>query len=165
MSGTVVWITGLPASGKTTLAERTRAGLAVPSAILDGDAFREILGEERYSAAERDAFYRRLARLAALLAGQDLVVLVPATANLRRYRDEARALAPRFLEVWVKTPLDEAMRRDRKGLYERARRGEAPDLPGAGAPYEPPESPEVVAGGGLDAGAAEAIVRRVSRKH
>ena len=162
MSGTVVWITGLPASGKTTLAERVRARLAVPSVLLDSDAIRDVLGDGGYDPAQRDVFYRRLARLAGLLAAQGLVVLVAATSNLRRHRDAARSLAPRYLEVWVRTPVEEAERRDPKGLYARARRGDAPQLPGLGAPYEPPPAPDVVADGGLDETAAREILGLVS---
>lgn len=162
MTGTVVWITGLPASGKSTLAARVRAALAAPSVILDSDDVRDVLGEAGYDADRRDLFYLRLARLAALLAGQGLVVLVAATSNLARHRDAARAAAPRYLEVWVRTPLAEVMRRDPKGLYARARRGEAPDLPGVGAPYEAPAAPDVVADGGLDDAAVGAILRRLA---
>src|SRR5690606_8197001 len=91
MSGAVVWITGLPASGKSTLAARARDELARrgrPAALLDGDRMRPILGPELgYAPDERDELYRRLAALAVLLAEQGLLVLVPATAPQRRHRD------------------------------------------------------------------------------
>jgi adenylylsulfate kinase len=159
VSGIVIWITGLPAAGKSTLAERVRASLSAPAALLDGDALRDILGEAGYDAAGRATFYRRLGALAGLLAGQGLVVLVAATAHLRAHRAAARALAPRFLEVWVSTSRDDAERRDPKGLYARARAGAAPHLPGVGVPYEPPTSPDVVARGGRDDEAVSVIVR------
>lgn len=161
MKGVVVWITGLPASGKTTLAAAVRDHLAArrPCATLDSDEVREALGRQSYEAGDRDQFYATLARLAVLLANQGLVVLVPATAPRRVHRDTARELAPRFVEVFVRTPLDECERRDPKGLYRRARDGMAPTLPGAGAAYEPPVHPEAVADGGQDAAAVEAIVR------
>ena len=95
--------------------------------------------------ASRVRFYEIVAQLAALLAGQGLVVLVPATAHRRALRARARALAPRFVEVYVTTALAECERRDPKGLYARARKGEALHLPGVGEPYELPESPDVVA--------------------
>jgi len=159
-AGVVVWLTGLPASGKSTLAERVREALVRagrPCAVLDSDEVRAALGERGYDPAARDAFYRTLGELAAMLAGQGLVVLVPATAHRRAHRTAARAAAPRFVEVWVRTPAAECERRDVKGLYARARAGDAPTLPGVGVAYEPPEAPDVVADGGLD----EAAVRRV----
>ena len=161
MSGAVVWITGLPASGKSTLAGRLRARLAAPSPLLESDELRPILAAGGYDEPARDDFYRRLARLAALLAEQGFIVVVAATASRAAYRERARELAPRFLEVWVSTPLEEVERRDPKGIYARARRGEAPDVPGVGAPYEPPQSPDVVATGGRDDEAVGEIVRRL----
>jgi len=98
---------------------------------------------------------------AALLAHQGQLVLVAATAPRRAHRAQARALAPRFLEVHVATPLAECRARDPKGLYAAATAGAAPDLPGAGAPYEPPASPEVVASGGEDEAAVQAVVARI----
>lgn len=140
MSGVVVWFTGLPSSGKSTLARKVAARLDRP-VLLDGDEVRACLRPEvGYSDVERDAFYESLARLAALIASQDHVVLVPATANLNFFRLRARALAPRFVEVFVDTPLDECRRRDAKGLYAR---GEA-QLPGTGVVFEVPTSPDVV---------------------
>jgi adenylylsulfate kinase len=143
VSGAVVWFTGLPASGKTTLARRAQRRLG--GVLLDGDALRDVLEAEDF--ADRDVFYRRLAALAAMLANQGHVVFVAATAPRRAHRDRARMLAPRFIEVHVATPLAECERRDPKQLYARARRGEAPLLPGVGVPYEPPLSPEVTTGG------------------
>jgi adenylylsulfate kinase len=160
--GTVAWITGLPGSGKSTLAARIAALLraaAVPCVVLDGDEVREALGRPAgRGPAERDELYSALARLAALLARQGLVVLVAATANRAAHRERARALAPRFLEVHVATPAAECERRDPKGLYARARSGAAAGLPGVDAPYEPPTAPDVVAAGGEDEGAAARVV-------
>jgi adenylylsulfate kinase len=160
--GAVVWMTGLVASGKSTLGRRLCArirelGRAV--ALLDGDEVREALvPKPAHSARARDAFYATLARLAGLLAAQGLCVVVAATANRRGYRDAARALAPRFVEVHVATPREECERRDGKGLYARARRGEIVGLPGVDAPYEAPILPEVVATGGEDGAALDTIV-------
>ncbi len=110
-----------------------------------------------YTPEARDAFYATLARLAALLAAQGLVVLVPATAHRAAYRAHARALAPRFLEVHVGVPAEECRRRDAKGLYAAAAAG-LPDMPGTGVAYEVPEAPEVVASGGHDEDAAERVL-------
>lgn len=168
MSGAIVWLTGLPSSGKSTLARRvqerlTRAGRA--TVLLDGDELREVLGAHAYDAADRDEFYRALAALAALVANQGIAVLVAATAPKREHRARARALIDRgtFVEVWVKTPLSVCEARDPKGLYARARRGETNELPGVGVAYDPPIAPEVVADGGRDDAAAVAIERVLDR--
>lgn len=166
-TGAVVWITGLPSSGKSTLAgaaveELSRRGVTV--CTLDGDEVREALGGSfAYTPEERSAFYETLARLAALLARQGLVVLVPATAHRLAFRERAKALSPAFVEVWVDTPLEECARRDSKGLYRAQQAGSASDVPGAGAPYETPLTPDIIAHGGRDARAIAALLVRVGR--
>jgi adenylylsulfate kinase len=161
--GSVVWITGLPSSGKSTLAAAVHAELVAigaPTCTLDGDAVRAALvPQPGYSARDRDAFYATLAHLAALLAAQGLTVLVPATAHRAAYRADARAWAPRFVEVHVRTPAAECRRRDAKGLYAAATR----DLPGLDLDYEAPASPEVVATGGRDPEAVRQIVALLRR--
>ena len=165
-TGTVVFITGLPSSGKSTFAERVLRALRErgdAACVLDGDAVRAcLLPKLGYSAEERGRFYGTLARLAALLAGQGLFVLVPATANRAAHRDEARRLAPRFLEVWLDTPLEECARRDTKGLYAKARAGLAETVPGVTEEYEPPALPDLVvhAGGDDDAAKLLALLAR-----
>lgn len=155
MTGTVIWITGLPQSGKSTLARRVADRIGGGACVLDSDEVRAaIVPAHGYDDRGRDQFYDTLARLAAAIASQGLAVLVPATANLRRYRDRARALCPRFHEVHVTAPVEVCAERDRKGLYADA----PPTLPGVGAPYEPPESPDVRARGGHDRDAVDAIV-------
>jgi adenylylsulfate kinase len=164
-AGCVVWFTGLPASGKTTLAEAVQARLhdaRRPCVLLDGDAVRAVMvPRPGYDPASRDAFYASLAGLAGLLARQGLVVLVAATAHLSRWRARAHELAPRFLEVYVDANPDDCQRRDPKGLYAAARAGK-PDVPGAGVPYEAPIAPDVVARGGLDHEAADEVATRVT---
>jgi len=165
VTGAVVWFTGLPASGKSTLAQHVQsrllsAGRAV--ALLDSDELREVLEAGSYAAEDRARFYRSLSGLAAVLAAQGLVVLVAATATQRADRDRARAAVAavpgaRFVEVWVKTPLVVCEARDRKNLYARARRGELSELPGVGVEFEPPPDPDVRADGGFDAVAVAAI--------
>lgn len=161
--GIVLWFTGLPASGKSTLATRVRDLVAARRScvVLDSDALREALEATTYGDVAREGFYRSLANLAALIARQGHVVLVAATAPLRVHREHARAVAPEFVEIWVRTPLAACEARDPKGLYARARAGDAPRLPGVGAPYEAPPAPDVTAEGGLDEAAAEAIARLV----
>jgi adenylylsulfate kinase len=155
--GVVVWFTGLPASGKSTLAARVRSQLVTPSILLDSDVMREVFEAESYTTTDRDRFYRVLANLAATLARQGLVVMVAATARCRAHRELARKIAPRFVEVWVRTQVAECARRDVKGLYVRAEAGELPTFPGVGVPYEPPTSPDVIAEGGFDDTALAAI--------
>jgi adenylylsulfate kinase len=160
VNGGVVWLTGLPQSGKSTLAARVRDALERPSCILDSDELRQAIAWDRgYGERDRDDFYTALANLAALLARQGLVVLVPATANRRRYRERARQLAPRFLEVWIDAPAEVCAARDQKRLYRDRPAG----LPGAGADYEPPAHPDVVAAGGKDDAALAAILERLGR--
>jgi adenylylsulfate kinase len=161
MTGHVVWFTGLPSSGKTTLARMLQDRLEGRPVLLDSDELRVVLDAGAYERTHRDAFYSRLGRLAALLAAQGHVVLVAATASRRAYRDAARALSPHFVEVWVKTPLAECERRDVKGLYARARAGDAPHVPGIGEPFEEPTHAEIIADGGRDAGALAALARIV----
>lgn len=163
MTGAVVWVTGLPASGKSTLARAVVGRLAAagaPAVLLDGDAVRAALvPRPGYDAAGRAAFYETLGNLALLLAGQGLPVVVAATAHRRAFRERVRAAAAgRFVEVLVDTPAEVCATRDPAGLWARARAGDAPDLPGAGPAYEPPRAPEVVARGGEDAGAVEAVL-------
>ncbi len=161
--GCVVWLTGLPSSGKSTLALRVRSRLIEAGqtvALLDGDAVRAALvPPPGYDDAARDGFYATLGKLAALLARQGLIVLVPATAHRRGWREQARGLAPAFLEVYVRTDFDECRRRDTKGLYHRSPAA----LPGAGITYEPPPAPDVSAGGGHDDGAVATIVKLIQQ--
>jgi adenylylsulfate kinase len=168
-AGTVIWITGLPASGKSTFARRVQLALGDAgraAIVLDGDEVRAILGADGYEAAARDAFYRALGRLAALVANQGLTAVVPATAPRRTHRDDARACAPAFVEVWIRAPIGDCESRDFKGLYQRARSGEIESLPGLGAPYEAPTAPEVIADGGLDDRAVAATVQlATTRQH
>jgi adenylylsulfate kinase len=169
MSGVVIWLTGLPSSGKTTLADAVRHRLlreGTSPCVLDGDLMRAIIAPNLgYSEPDRADFYAALARLAAELAKQGLVVLVPATAHLRAYRQHARELSPSFVEVWVTTPLTECRRRDSKGLYAAA--ANAPgELPGVDIPYEPPAHAEVLAAGADDLVALDRILSfvRIARQ-
>ena len=167
MNGALIWFTGLPSSGKSSLARRVRARLdqeGKPCCILDGDRVRELLRPiPGYSEAERDAFYQTLGGLAVELAGQGLIVLVPATANRRAYRDRVRARFGRFIEVWLDVPLDECRRRDAKGLYAHFAGGEVHGLPGEDLVYEAPELAEVTARGGKDDDAVANVLRCLTR--
>ena len=157
----MVWLTGVPSSGKSTLARQVAQRL--PGALLlDSDEVRAALvPEPGYDPKARDAFYTTLANLAALLAKQGHRVLVPATAHKRAYREHARRVAPRFCEVYVEVSREEAERRDAKGLYAAVREGSVRGVPGADVEYEAPVSPDVVARGGKDADAVQRILEVV----
>jgi adenylylsulfate kinase len=163
---TVVFISGLPSSGKSKLARNLRTELGargVPAVVLDGDEVRETLvPKPGYSEDERQRFYEFLGNLAALLARQGPCVLVAATAHRRAFREHARRVAPRFIEVWVDVPLDECRRRDKKGLYARFRSGELHDVPGEDVEYEAPEQPDTIATGGNDTAAIQAVTARLT---
>jgi adenylyl-sulfate kinase len=154
--GATVWMTGLPASGKSTVAAGVEARLLErgrSAYVLDGDNLRHGLnGDLGFSAADRAENVRRTAEVSALLADAGVVVLVALVSPYRADRAAARAIHEArglpFLEVHVATTLQECERRDPKGLYARARAGELAGLTGVGDPYEPPEAPDVVVGGG-----------------
>jgi adenylylsulfate kinase len=152
--GFAVWLTGLPASGKSTIARALQEMLSargVRSVLLESDDVRRLFTPRpRYDLPERDRFYRALAELARCLSGNGVPVLVAATANRRAYRDHARAGIARFLEVFVECPLEVCRARDPKGIYRRAGTGLALNVPGVSAEYEPPLCPDVVADGARD---------------
>ncbi|MBS1150624.1 MAG: cysC [Myxococcaceae bacterium] len=162
-AGAVVWFTGLPASGKSTLARTVSRRLERRGRrpiLLDSDELRDAIAVGLgYGPKARSGFYAALANLAVLLAKQGHVVLVAATAHRRAYRDRARKQAGRFLEVFVDAPLEDCRGRDIKGLYRLAAKGKLRSLPGVGVRYEAPVHPEVVARGGRDAEAVARLIR------
>lgn len=162
-SGFAVWITGLPASGKSTVAAALAHELKareVSFAVLESDALREVLTPRpTYSEEEREVFYGAMAYIGRLLTEHGIAVIFDATANRRRYRERARQQIPRFVEVHVDCPLEVCMARDPKGIYRRARAGAAETVPGMQATYEPPEHADVVVHG--DREAPESAARRV----
>jgi len=161
MTGIVAWFTGLPSSGKSTLAAAVAGELRrrdIAAVVLDSDDVRTMLPSLGYDDAARGQLYALLARLAAHIARQGHVVLVPATAHRRAYRDAARGLAPAFLEIFVDTPLEEARRRDTKGLYA----AQVDAAPGAGTEYETPVAPAFRVRPG-EANAAARIADRIAQ--
>ena len=155
-----VWLTGLSGSGKSAIARELLAQLharGVDAAVLESDVLRtQLTPFPRYDQPERDFFYGAIVDIAVVLL-QQRPVLIDATANLRSYRDAARKRIARFAEVYVDTPLEVCRARDTKGLYKA---GKTANLPGVGAPYEPPLAPELTVHGdrGTPAAAATAIV-------
>ena len=145
-SSIAIWLTGLPASGKSTIAVALKPKLEEIGSVevLESDAVRRILTPHpTYSEAERDLFYRALAFMGAKLVSHGVMVIFDATANKRAHRDFARSMIPRFIEVAVECPLELAMQRDYKGTYQRGQRGESVTVPGLQEPYEAPINPEV----------------------
>ncbi len=142
-----VWLTGLPASGKSTIARELRPrleALGLTVEVLESDAVRRILTPAAtYSRDERDLFYRALAFIGERLVAYGVTVLFDATASRRAYRDVARSMIPRFAEVAVECPLAVCMQRDRKGTYRKGERGETRSVPGLQEPYESPLVPEL----------------------
>ncbi len=161
--GFAIWITGLPASGKSSIAlelvnKLTLRGIS--AVVLESDEMRKILTPvPTYSQEERDAFYRSLALIGALIIRSGVPVIFDATANKRSYREYARTLIPRFLEAYVTCPLEVCMGRDPKGIYSRATTDKAGTVPGIQTPYEPPLSPDVtIDGRNPPAAAADEII-------
>lgn len=149
-----VWITGLPASGKSTVTRALVAQLAecgVDAAVLESDELRKVLTPEpRYDDRERERFYAQMNYIGTLLAKHGVPVIFDATANRRAWRDAARRNIARFVEVYVTTPLETCIARDPKGIYGQARKGEAAAVPGLQAEFEPPEHPDLTTDGGIE---------------
>ena len=149
-----VWVTGLPASGKSTLVAQLALQireLGIEVTVLESDALRKILSSQpRYDEQDREYFYGSLAFIGRVLTEHGISVIFDATANRRSYRDRARKQIPRFIEVFVDCPLETCIQRDPKGIYRKAREGKASHVPGVQVVYEPPETAEIVTRGDQD---------------
>ena len=143
-----IWFTGLPSSGKSTLAGLLEARIRArgfPVMVLDGDEVRTWLTAGLgFSRADRDENIRRIAHLARFQNRAGVITITAAISPYRRSREEARQLIGRFLEVYIDCPLEVCEERDVKGLYKKARRGEVQHFTGVSDPYEPPMTPDVV---------------------
>jgi len=146
----VVWLTGLPSAGKSTLGRRLEAklyALGWNAYFLDGDTLRTGLnGDLGFSAEARRENVRRAGEVAALFADGGFLSIAALVSPNQTDRARARAAckAGDFIEVYIRAPLKTCEERDPKGLYKRARAGEIPDFTGISAPYEPPDRPELV---------------------
>jgi adenylylsulfate kinase len=145
--GTVIWFTGLSGSGKSTIADKlvaelTRRGL--PIEYLDGDVIRDMFPSTGFTRPERDAHIKRVGFLASRLEAHGVVVVASLVSPYESSRQFVRNLCRNFTEVYVATPFEECERRDVKGLYAKARRGEIKNFTGLDDPYEPPSRPELV---------------------
>ena len=142
-----IWITGLPASGKSTIVSALKPqleGLGLTVEVLESDEVRRVMTPSpTYSEAERDLFYRALVFTGQKLVAHGVTVVFDATASRRAYRDFARSVIPRFMEVSVECPLSTCMERDRKGTYRKGQQGESLTVPGLQSPYEVPINPDL----------------------
>jgi sulfate adenylyltransferase len=147
--GFCIWFTGLSAAGKSTTAEILTVLLQEfgrPVTLLDGDIVRNNLSRGLgFTKEDRDANIRRIGFVAAEIVKHHGAVVCAAVSPYRTTRNDVRALvsSERFIEVFVNTPLDECERRDSKGMYLKARRGEIKNFTGIDDPYEPPFQPEI----------------------
>jgi adenylylsulfate kinase len=162
----VLWFTGLSGSGKSTIAVRVHEELVrrgVDVEYIDGDALREVFPNTGFTRAEREEHLRRTGYMASRLAAHGVTVVASLVSPYRGSRELIRTLCSEFVEIYVATPLDECERRDVKGLYARARRGEIKNFTGIDDPYEPPDNPELT----LDTRAlsVEECVARVLERH
>lgn len=145
--GAVVWFTGLPSSGKSTIAQAVYQRLFdrhLAVELLDGSEVRESLSRGLgFSREDREENVRRIGYVAKLLSRNGVIAICAAVSPFRATRDEVRSNTTNFLEIYVDCPVAVAESRDADGMYARARRGEIIEFTGVNAPYEPPTSPEV----------------------
>jgi len=145
----VLWMTGLSGSGKSTIAnmvEKKLARMNRHTFLLDGDNVRHGLNKDLgFTDADRVENIRRVGEVARLMTDAGLIVITAFISPFRAEREMVRAMMQpgEFVEVFIDTPLEEAERRDVKGLYAKARAGELKNFTGIDSPYEPPESPEI----------------------
>jgi adenylylsulfate kinase len=147
--GAVLWFTGLPGAGKTTITRALHERLrneGVSSVLLDGDVLRHGLNAGLgFSADDRHENLRRVAHVAQLFKNEGFVAIVATISPLRAHRELARSIVGQgFVEVFVNTPMDVCEARDPKGHYKLARRGELPNFTGIGSAYEAPDTADIV---------------------
>jgi adenylylsulfate kinase len=156
MNGWCVWVTGLPGSGKSVVSQALHKLLkqkGIHAQLLPSDALRKVLTPKpTYSLEERNTVYATLVYIAKLLTQNNVNVIIDATGNLRRYRQNARKQIPRFIEAYLDCPLNVCIQRETKRgktyqapkkIYKRGLEGKAPTVPGIGQPYEQPLNPEI----------------------
>jgi len=148
MKGFTVWFTGLPSSGKSTLArllEKVLNDMDFHVEVLDGDEIRLRLSKGLgFSKEDRDENIRRISYVANIVTRCGSIAITCAISPYREIRNEARKEIGRFIEVYVKCPLEECIKRDLKGLYKKALDGEIKNFTGISDPYEEPLNPEVI---------------------
>ena len=148
MKGFTLWFTGLPSSGKSTLAREIEGIMlerGVNVEVLDGDEVRENLSKGlTFSKEDRDINIRRIGWVCRLLARNNAVAISAAISPYKEIRDEVREMHDNFVEVYVSAPLEVTEERDVKGLYKKARAGEIKGFTGIDDPYEAPDNPEII---------------------
>lgn len=148
LKGVTVWLTGLPSSGKSTIArilERQLRKGNLKVELLDGDVIRTHLSKGLgFSKEDRDINIKRVGFVCQLLSRHGVAAIVSVISPYRETRDTVRRMIGNFVEVYVKTSLVECEKRDVKGLYQKARAGEIKDFTGVNDPYEEPLHPEVI---------------------
>ena len=157
-NGWCVWVTGLPGSGKSTIAQKLLKklkGQGIHAQVLSSDMLRQVVTPApKYTEEERDMVYNTIVFVAKLLTQNGVNVIIDATANRRRYRDQARKEIPRFMEAYLRCPMEvciqrESRRREEgafyapKDIYKKAFTSKSATVPGIGVPYEEPLNPEV----------------------
>src|SRR5580658_2143788 len=146
--GRVYWITGLSGAGKTTVGKelwRRLRAVGRAAVLLDGDAVREVIAEDLgHTTANRRKSAMRNARLCRLLSAQGIDVICPTISLFHEVHRWNRANIPGYCEIYLRVPMDELRRRDPKGIYAAAHRGELRDVVGLDVPAELPESPDLV---------------------
>ncbi len=142
----VLWMTGLPCSGKSTIVRHLQK--EIPNlAMLDGDELREWFSPKDFSKAGRDEHNKRVAHLAKLLMKHGVPSVVSLVSPYRENRSSAREIVnagDQFAECYVRCSLAKCEERDVKGMYAKARRGEIKGFTGIDDPYEPPENPDLL---------------------
>ena len=147
--GVTLWFTGLPSSGKSTIANEVAYLLhekGCLTVVLDGDNIRHGLNKNLgFSPEDREENIRRIGEVAHLFTETGIITMTAFISPYRADRDKARALAKKgdFIEIFVDTPLELCEERDPKGLFKKAREGQIPEFTGISAPYEPPLKPEI----------------------
>ena len=148
MAAPVIWLTGIPASGKTTISKLLMdycKSKNLPADMLDGDELRSTLSKDLgFSPKDRMEHNRRVIVVAKRLSDDNIITIVPLISPYRKIRELARKEIPNFVEVYVKASVEECMKRDPKGLYKKAKAGEITNLTGLQSPYEEPLNPELI---------------------
>lgn len=153
-TGVAIWLTGMSGAGKSTIASRLHEILVENGhrlEVLDGDEIRRELSRDlTFTREDREANVARIAYVASLLVKHGVTVIAAAISPYAQSRERARERIERFIEVYVRCNIDELTRRDVKGLYARALRGEIAHFTGISDPYEAPENPEVIVDSSLE---------------
>ncbi|HEX5359188.1 MAG TPA: adenylyl-sulfate kinase [Candidatus Nitrosotalea sp.] len=148
MKATAIWLTGIPGSGKTTISNLLKDYFQkknIPAIILDGDEIRKTISKDLgFSPEDRKEHNRRVIEIAKLLVKNNFTTIIPLISPYKETRDLARIEIPNFVEVYIKASLDVCIKRDPKGLYQKAKNGEITNLTGLQSPYEEPQNPELV---------------------